>query len=934
MKSSPLFRKAMLFALLVFGTVGNVTSLSSAWTLRERLTAQYEARATAIARAIASSTAEIFLQRDAATIQSIIDQFVESQGVGYVAVTSADGEIVAHTLVPRVPDEVRAVIASVHRQGELGGPGRQEPAVRRTGSFLDVSAPIMAGAAGRVHVGMDRQTLRRLVWPAIWRMQLITVALFAGAAAAIWLLVRSVTRPLAALTEYSRRAAAHDFSATIDIRRADEIGMLAQAMQSMAADLSERIRGLKTSVEETSQELAETSTYLRTIMGSLADGLVVVDEAGRISQYNPAFARLFDLPETGDGGRLAGPCVGPELERVLLGVLLGRPGDGADRPSPRVLLARTQGGREFPVEVGVSAVRVQDTRHAVAIMRDITDRRRAEEALRRARDELERRVEERTAELRSANLRLEREVEERREAQAALAQEKELLSVTLRSIGDAVVATDTAGTVVLLNPAAEALLGWPAAEARGKPFRAVFRSVDPGAGSPAESLVDRVLATGASAASREETLLVARDGQERYIADGAAPIFDDRARMVGVVLVFRDVTDRRRMEQELQRADKLESLGVLAGGIAHDFNNLLGAVLANLSLAKHQLGGCGGAWELIDEAEQASVRATNLTQQLLTFSRGGAPVKRVARLAPLVDAAVRFALRGSKVRYELEQDEDLWPAQVDEGQIGQVFHNLALNAVQAMPEGGVLRVTLRNAVVAAGTPLAPGRYVELRVRDEGRGMPEAVAKRAFDPYFTTKARGSGLGLAVVYSVVRSHGGRVELQSACGQGTTFTLHLPAATQAAEAPLPPGEDLLRGRGLVLVIDDEEGLRKVYPRILRYLGYDVAVAADGREGLDMYASAREGGRPFDLVILDLTIPGGLGGTQALDALRALDPGARIVASSGYAADPILADYRRHGFDGVLPKPFKAADLGRVVAEVLGRASPGGAPARCFDA
>lgn len=506
------------------------------------------------------------------------------------------------------------------------------------------------------------------------------------------------------------------------------------------------------------------------------------------------------------------------------------------------------------------------------------------------------------------------------EANSALRESEERLNVTLRSIGDGVITTDTNGVVVLMNRVAEMLTGWTQDEAKGLPLREVFRVVNEKTRAPREDPVARVLASGRAVDLANHAILVSRDGTERVLADSGAPIHDRQGWIVGVVMVFRDVTERSRMEEELQRAQKLDSVGRLAGGIAHDFNNLLTGILGNVVLARIEAPSESRSAERLREAEKAVRRAADLTHQLLTFSKGGAPVRKVARLRELICDSAGFSLRGSNVRCEFAIPEDLWPVEVDEGQMSQVIGNLVVNADQAMPDGGVIRVSARNLPPGGTLPgqLPDGRYVEVSVEDHGIGIPEEHLSRIFEPYFTTKEKGSGLGLATCYSIVRKHDGQITVTSLMGEGSTFRVYLPASAKDA-LPRVVEEDFVPGHGRILLMDDEEEIRGVCSQMLAHLGYDVDTARDGAEVLQMYIAARTSGRPFDVVILDLTVPGGTGGREAFRKLRELDPNVRAIVSSGYSNDPIMADFRAHGFRGVMLKPYDLRLLSRVVHEVL---------------
>jgi PAS domain S-box-containing protein len=390
--------------------------------------------------------------------------------------------------------------------------------------------------------------------------------------------------------------------------------------------------------------------------------------------------------------------------------------------------------------------------------------------------------------------------------------------------------------------------------------------------------------------------------------------------------VTRNVTEKKRLEGELLKASKLESIGVLAGGIAHDFNNVLTGILGNLSLAKMLVASGSPVAERLEDAERSTLRARSLTQQLLTFSKGGAPVKKTTRLNEFIRDSAGFALRGSNVRCQLDLPEDLWPVEADDRQMDQVIHHLVRNAVQAMPEGGTVHIRGENRVLAPDTapPLAAGRYVRISVQDHGTGIPPEHLPRVFDPYFTTKRGGTGLGLATAYSIVQKHGGLITAESRLGQGSTFCIHLPAAAGPLPPPSTPPASLVGGTPRILVMDDEEVLRKVVGLMLERLGYTPAFARDGAEALGLFAAARDQGKPFAAVIMDLTIPGGMGGKEAIQHLIEIDPQVKAIVSSGYATDPIMAEFRDYGFMGVVAKPYQIQDLTRVLNSVLA-APPG---------
>ncbi|MBT4097008.1 MAG: response regulator [Gemmatimonadetes bacterium] len=502
-----------------------------------------------------------------------------------------------------------------------------------------------------------------------------------------------------------------------------------------------------------------------------------------------------------------------------------------------------------------------------------------------------------------------------------LAAERERLAVTLRSIADSVVATDSEGRIVLMNRVAESLTGWQQAEAVGRSFPEIFEILDENTRQAKQNPVTRVLQSGSAIDLDLQSALIARDGSERLISTSTAPIRDDEGKTIGVVLVSRDVAAQRQMEEELLKTEKLESLGVLAGGIAHDFNNILTTIVGYLSLAKGQIEPNSGLFEHLSEVEAAADRATDLTHQLLAFAKGGAPVKQAASMADLLRDSATFTTRGSNVACEFDIGQELWAAEVDRGQISQVIQNLVINADQAMPDGGrlFLRAHNRDLIESDGLPLPAGRYLHIVVSDNGDGISEEHLQRIFDPYFTTKIEGSGLGLATAYAIVKNHGGHVTVASHVGEGTIFEIYLPATTVPVWEDLDDDLGLIPGAGRVLVVDDEEPIRRLAGEMLLSLGYVADFASEGSEAIEKYRSAFEEGEEFDIVIMDLTIPGGMGGREALRHLLDINADTCAIVSSGYSDDPVMADYAHHGFVDVVAKPYDIVVLSHVLDRVM---------------
>ncbi len=512
-------------------------------------------------------------------------------------------------------------------------------------------------------------------------------------------------------------------------------------------------------------------------------------------------------------------------------------------------------------------------------------------------------------------------------AEEALAQEKEFLSVTLDSISDGVITTDPQGHVTYLNSAAESLCGLYSNEASGLPVEEFYHRAGAQIRRQADNPVRAVLATGLRAAPHDPAHLHTPGRPERVVADNAAPIVDSAGSLLGAVLVFHDITDRHRAAEELQKAGRIESLGVLAGGIAHDFNNLLTAMLGNLSVARSGGELPGRTIDALGRAEKACWRARDLTGQLLTFAKGGDPVRKTLSMPPMIEAAVRAATQNTGAQVSFHFEEELPAVEADEDQITQVLHNLALNAVQAMPGGGSLQISGGPVSSAEGLAAVedarhtmPGPYVEIVLRDSGTGIAPEHLSKIFDPFFSTRSNGTGLGLAIAYSIIRKHDGVIRVDSRPGAGSTFTIYLPVSPQA-EPPVRERADARPPRtgGRILFMDDDPDIRDLAGAILGLIGYEAVLTIEGGETLTAYQQARAEGRPFAAVILDLTIPGGMGGKETIRRLREIDPGVRAIVSSGYSNDAVIADFRAHGFMGMVAKPYRMEDLARSLTEVI---------------
>ena len=387
-----------------------------------------------------------------------------------------------------------------------------------------------------------------------------------------------------------------------------------------------------------------------------------------------------------------------------------------------------------------------------------------------------------------------------------------------------------------------------------------------------------------------------------------------------VTVVAYDITMYKRAEENLQKIEKLESLGVLAGGIAHDFNNILTAILGSISMALRPDTSPEEKGPLLEQAQQACFQAMNLTKQLLTFSEGGIPIRQPVSVTGLVEECVGFTLSGSSAKADVTIPPDVWAVDADAGQIGQVLNNLVINASQAMPGGGIISIETENEEVSgdSGLQLAPGSYVRFSVRDQGVGIQQEHCSRIFDPYFTTKSTGSGLGLATAYSIIKRHRGHIEVESTEEKGSSFVFYLPALPDRTPSEAEKTGDIKGGNGNVLLMDDDDAVRQVGCQMLEHLGFSVTCTHDGADAVERYAEALQKGTTFDLVILDLTVPGGTGGMEAMRELLKLDPEVRAIVSSGYSNDPVMADAGSFGFLGVLKKPFTVEQLDSLISRL----------------
>ncbi len=514
-----------------------------------------------------------------------------------------------------------------------------------------------------------------------------------------------------------------------------------------------------------------------------------------------------------------------------------------------------------------------------------------------------------------------RDISGAKSAQAQRELDQEKLSVTLSSIGEGVITTDVNGAVDYLNREGERLIGLRLEAVRGRPLKEVFHLLDAIDKTENPLPLERIFRNGQAVGPMADRVLVTSEGIERKINFLLSPLQDGQGRITGCVLVFSDITNQVRLERELQKNQRMESIALLSGGIAHDFNNILTGILGNISLARNRCEPQDQLSSILKSAEKAALRARDLTQQLLTFSKGGIPVKTRTSLHDLIRESSGFILSGSNCRCQLNVPTDLWPVEVDESQITQVINNLLINASQAMKKGGRIEVRAENAELGAepALPLEPGFYVKIAIADTGPGIDPEHLPRIFDPYFTTKKSGSGLGLATTYSIVKNHDGHILVDSEPDKGTTFVFYLPALPSSAAPVEEPEQKLYHGKGRILLMDDEKMIRQIAGDMLTHLGYEVAFAADGEEAIRLYEEAESWGNPYDVLIADLTVPGGLGACEMVERLRPHYPHLKCIVTSGYTNNPVLLNPADYGFDATIQKPYTIQQISWVIRSII---------------
>jgi two-component system cell cycle sensor histidine kinase/response regulator CckA len=636
---------------------------------------------------------------------------------------------------------------------------------------------------------------------------------------------------------------------------------------------------LKLQLEKETEELKQSENQFIEILTSIPDGVVILDKDNTLHFMNPAAEDLLGRENMKSPGKsFAFPMITDESESREIEIL-------------------RQDGNPATIEMRGVKVDWKGQDAWLISLRDITGKKKLLKAF---------------------------------------SQEKERLDITLRSIVDGVITTDQKGVIRLINWMAVQMTGWPQEEAVGKPLAHVLKLKDKTTG---EFLLD----AGKKAMTVDENaeiagsndwdwILISRSGNKIPIEYSCAPVLKE-GEVMGLVLVMRDTTEKKELEEDLKRSRNLEALGVLARGIAHEYNNILTSTLGYISLAKVVTAGEHKIFPLLQKAEEAGIRAKEISYRLLTFSKGGEPQKRKESIVNTLEQAANHILKSLPVTTEWHIDQHLWPVMIDRHQVSLAVSNILKNAAEALSNKGCIEIKVKNfrVPIKKSPVITRGNYVKITITDQGSGIPDEYLPKIFDPYFTTKEKAEGMGLTTAYSIIRKHGGWIGVKSKKDQeaaGTTVTLLLPAAVTLSEHKKPavsvpiqekePEPPAMKKRK-ILVMDDEDMIREIAREMLEFLDYEAATAEDGEEALELYQSAMNSGSPVEVVILDLVVPTGMGGKECIQKLQKIDPNVIAVVSSGYSDDPVVANYQDYGFRGVLSKPYKIDQLKEILEQFI---------------
>ncbi|MDY6988888.1 MAG: PAS domain S-box protein [Thermodesulfobacteriota bacterium] len=684
---------------------------------------------------------------------------------------------------------------------------------------------------------------------------------------------------------------------------------------------TEELSQLISELRQAQELLKQRNTELDSFINNIPDMAWLKDARSRFIAVNRAFGEAVGMDPKTLVGQTVEVCYGKEKADAF------REHDRRVMEAGKRVVLEERFADSENGETWVEAIKspiLDDSGRVTGtagIARDISHRKRMEMALQKAHEELEKRVKERTAELLEANTTLKHEIAERKRAEMALRKSEERFRRLFEHSNDAVIIHES-GKILDVNQSTCEMLGY----SREQLVSMSIFDLHPEEDRP--ECLGKINTIRAGRGRQFETQWMRADGTMVDVEVSSRVVDPENGIVQGL---GRDISRRKEIQDELLKTKKLESIGMLAGGIAHDYNNLLSIILGSISMAREDLKPEYGISEFLKEAEKACFRAKNLTRQLVTFSKGGAPIKETAPVSELIRESARHALRGSSASLDFSASNGAWLVDYDKGQMEDVITYLVTNAHEAMPGDGVIKVRVENVHLGGehqepGLSFQEGRYVRISVQDKGVGIPEQLLPSIFDPYFSTKEmgdqKGMGLGLATAYSIIKRHDGHIGVESKVGVGTTFRVYLPASEKGLLDEKDGHREIDRLPSTaekILVMEDEEMLRDLTGKMLERLGYEVQLTKDGGEAVGLYKAAMDAGVPFDGAILDLTVPGGMGGKQALRKLCEMDPKVKAIVSSGYSDDPVMTDWRQHGFVGAIVKPYQKKDLREVLLKAF---------------
>ncbi len=858
-KRSISFRFLGLISIILFLSAVVISTII-AINERNMLMHSLTTKGQSLASNIATRNENAMIIKGSAHLDTVLSELITDEEILYTIIEDAEGKFLTtqfESINFKWPG-LEKILIGISKDSELKD---IISAIKKRAAVREVSVPIKIGndTLGKVTIGMSEQKIHEQILKSIlFVFMLNLIVAFALGAALFVASKKAVLDPLIELSHAATRFAKGDLSTRLAIKTIGEVQLLVDSFNHMAKDL---------------QNTTVSKDYMNDIVHSLADTLIVLNPDMTIKTVNRAVVGLLGFSED--------ELKGKPFEVVIAGDISKKLDTLVNKGSMKntELAYRTKQGASVPVLVAWSLVnnKNQEVTEHVLIGKDITDRKKAEEALREANDRL---------------------------------------NATLQASPAAIMTLNSDGIITIWNEAAERIFDWSKDEIVGEFFDLIVPKDNR---EEFHVLHERVI-HGQSFLDMEVRLM-RKGGSLIDVSLSTSSLHDAKGESNSFMAVMTDITERKKMEEEILKVDRLESLGILAGGIAHDFNNILTAILGNINLMKMSVDPNDKIYNRLAQAEKASLRATDLTQQLLTFSKGGMPVKKTASIVEIIRESAGFALRGSNVKCQCEIPDTLWQVEVDEGQISQAINNLVINSDQAMPDGGTILICAENVMIGeeAGVPLREGKYVKISVKDQGPGISEEQIRKIFDPFFTTKQKGNGLGLAIVYSVIKKHGGYITVESTLGVGTAFTFYIPASEKRVTEKETVVEYPFSGNGRILIMDDDEIVRDVAGEMLKQSGYEVGYAEDGLEAIEMYIKAKESSSPFDVVVMDLTIPGGMGGEEAVKKLREIDSQVKAVVSSGYSNDDVMARFREYGFSGVITKPYRSEEISSILHELL---------------